>query len=67
MCADAVSRVQGGVGALQKLVMKNSAGLPKHMIESRMKLCKHLDTPLAERVVEARNEQIRYAVIVAGL
>lgn len=58
-CADAVNRVRGGVRKLRGLVKKDSVGLQKHMDEHWVLMCQHLGTLLAERVVEASEDQIR--------
>lgn len=64
---DAVNGVQCNVGKLQGLVKKGSIDFKRHVVEHWLKICQHLGTLLAGRVVEAREDHIRESCGVARL
>lgn len=59
--------MQSGVGHFQGFVKKDSADLHETIKEHWMKMCEHLGELLAERVVEARVDQIPVSYGVAGM
>lgn len=58
---DAVDRAQSNVVELQGRVRKDSDDLQRHMKEHWMNMCQLPGILLAERVVEAREDYIRYS------
>lgn len=59
--------MHNGVGELQELVEKDSADSQSIRKSNEVKMCQLLRTLLAERVVRAREDQIRKTGCVAGL